>query len=377
MRLRAPDEPILPRSPGWVALRSALLTLMWIAYYAALPLISLSAAAVAFYTAPLFIALLARLVLGEAVGPTRWLGIVLGFAGVLIVLRPGADTFSPAALLPVLAAMFYAVAAIVTRARCLGERPLSLALGLNVGLLVAGVLAPLIMSLAPPSAADATAHPFLFGPWAPMGIREWALMAALALLMVCFGTGVAMAYQVAPAAVIGAFDYTYVAFAVLWSYLVFGDQPDALAVAGMALIAIGGVLVAGVRLGRPRSRAGEVAHPQPGTCRDRRDACDRADAGGRPHRAPGRGHRHRAAAARCRDGRRRLVCAGDRQSSRAAARHPRGLCARRLRRGHGQHFRLGPPPLGAGGAWRPDARAAAPGGRDRARGGSAGWRTGR
>jgi len=249
MRLRAPGDPILPRSLGWVALRSALLTLMWIAYYAALPLISLSAAAVAFYTAPLFIALLARLVIGEAVGPTRWLGIVLGFAGVLIVLRPGADTFSPAVLLPVLAAMFYAVAAIVTRARCLGERPLSLALGLNAGLLVAGVLAPLIMSLAPPSAADATAHPFLFGPWASMGTREWALMAALALLMVCFGTGVAMAYQVAPAAVIGAFDYTYVAFAVLWSYLVFGDQPDALAVAGMALIAIGGVLVAGVRLG--------------------------------------------------------------------------------------------------------------------------------
>ena len=248
MRLRAPGDPILPRSLGWVALRSALLTLMWIAYYAALPLISLSAAAVAFYTAPLFIALLARLVIGEAVGPTRWLGIVLGFAGVLIVLRPGADTFSPAVLLPILAAMFYAVAAIVTRARCLGERPLSLALGLNVGLLVAGVLAPLIMSLAPPSAADATAHPFLFGPWASMGTREWALMAALALLMVCFGTGVAMAYQVAPAAVIGAFDYTYVAFAVLWSYLVFGDQPDALAVAGMALIAMGGVLVAGVRL---------------------------------------------------------------------------------------------------------------------------------
>lgn len=231
MRLRAPGQPVLPRSPGWVALRSALLTLMWIAYYAALPLISLAAAAVAFYTAPLFIALLARLVLGEPVGLPRWLGIVLGFAGVLIVLRPGADTFSAAALLPVLAATLYALAAIVTRARCLDERPLSLALGLNLGLLAAGLLASAVLAGVPAPAEQAAAHPFLFGPWAAMGGHEWLVMAVLALLMVCFGTGVAMAYQTAPASVIGAFDYAYVAFAVLWSYLIFGERPTPLAVA--------------------------------------------------------------------------------------------------------------------------------------------------
>ena len=127
---------------------------MWIAYYAALPLISLSAAAVAFYTAPLFMALLSRSLIGEPVGPLRWLGIVLGFVGVLIVLRPGGDTFSAAALLPVLAALFYALAAIVTRARCAGERPLVLALGLNLGLLVAGLIASAGLSLFPPSDAS-------------------------------------------------------------------------------------------------------------------------------------------------------------------------------------------------------------------------------
>jgi drug/metabolite transporter (DMT)-like permease len=78
----APRDTVMPRSLGWVGLRSVLLVLMWIAYYAALPSISLSAAAVAFYTAPLFIALLSRALAGEAVGPVRWAGIVLGFAGV-------------------------------------------------------------------------------------------------------------------------------------------------------------------------------------------------------------------------------------------------------------------------------------------------------
>ena len=244
LRTRAPFRSLRPKGLGWVRLRSLLLVLMWVAYFAALPFISLPTAEVAFYTAPLFIALLARTVTGEFVGPVRWSGIVLGFAGVLVVLRPGTDEFSAAALLPVLAAVLYAAAAIVTRARCAGERALVLALGLNVGLLAAGVLATAALSLVPPPAGVASGYPFLFGGWAAMGGREWALMALLAALMVAFGTGVAMAYQPAPAALVGTFDYAYVAFAVIWSYLLFAELPDAGAVAGMALIAAAGVLVA-------------------------------------------------------------------------------------------------------------------------------------
>lgn len=254
MRLSAPGEPILPRALGWVALRSGLLTLMWIAYYAALPLISLSAAAVAFYTAPLFIALLARLLIGEMVGSWRWLGIVLGFTGVLVVIRPSADAFAPPVLLPILAALLYALAAIITRARCQTERPLALALGLNVGLLVAGVLVPSTLTALPLSAAHLAAQPFLFGTWAAMDFSGWLLMTVLALLMVGFGTGVAMAYQLAPAAVIGAFDYSYVVFAVLWSFFLLGEVPDAGTVLGIALITGGGALVAGLRFSPPSAR---------------------------------------------------------------------------------------------------------------------------
>ena len=104
------------------------------------------------------------------------------------------------------------------------------------------------------------AQPFLFGPWAVMGGREWALMALLALLMVAFGTGVAMAYQIAPAALIGTFDYSYVVFAVLWSYLLFAERPDTASVAGLVLIAAAGVLVAG----RPR---GPTLQPAAATLR--------------------------------------------------------------------------------------------------------------
>jgi drug/metabolite transporter (DMT)-like permease len=125
-------------------------------------------------------------------------------------------------LLPILAALLYALAAIITRARCRGERALNLAIGLNLGLLMAGALVPSALTALPLSAAQLAAHPFLFGAWAPMDLGGWLLMTTLALLMLGFGTGVAMAYQLAPAAVVGAFDYSYVVFAVLWSALLLG-----------------------------------------------------------------------------------------------------------------------------------------------------------
>ena len=188
---------------GWVGLRSALLVLMWIAYYAALPLISLSAAAVAFYTAPLFIALLSRPLTGEPVGPTRWLGIVLGFAG-----RPDraaarcGDTFSPAALLPVLAALLYALAAIVTRARCADERPLVAGARASISACsLAGAAGDRGSVAGPPRPPSACGPPV---PVRPLGrrwaSRDWALMAAAGAADGGFGTGVAMAYQIAPAA---------------------------------------------------------------------------------------------------------------------------------------------------------------------------------
>ncbi|HXQ41665.1 MAG TPA: EamA family transporter, partial [Candidatus Udaeobacter sp.] len=117
---------ILPKSPAWALLRSALLAAMWVAFYAALPILSLSTVAAAYYSGPLFIALFSALLTGEPVGIRRWAAIAVGFAGVLVIVRPGSEAFSWLTLLPVLSAVFYALAAVVTRARCAEENPLAL-----------------------------------------------------------------------------------------------------------------------------------------------------------------------------------------------------------------------------------------------------------
>ncbi len=218
-----------------------LIVLMWTAYYAALPFMSLSVAATALYTTPLFIALFSAVLIGEPVGARRWLGIFVGFVGVLVILRPTADGFSSVALLPVLAAIFYALAAVVTRSKCADEDSLSVAMGLNLCLVLTGTVG--VVSIMFLSSAENQAFPFLQSPWVAMSAKTMAIMALLGILLVAESIWVAKAYQIAPAAIIGTFDYSYLVFAVFWGFVFFSDVPDMLTVLGIGLILAAGWLV--------------------------------------------------------------------------------------------------------------------------------------
>lgn len=239
-----------PGSGGWAALRSLLLAFMYIAIYAGVPVLSLPVIAAALYTGPLFIALFAALLLGEPVGARRWAAIGLGFLGVLAILRPGTEAFTPLALVPVAAALLYALAAIVTRAKCAEDSPLVLALALNYALLAVGAAATGALLALPPVPWD---YPFLLGPWIPMGGREWGVILVLGLLIVGIGVGLAKAYQSAAPALIATFDYSYLLFAAFWGYVLFAERPDAPTLLGMVMIAAAGALA--VRPGRRPIRA--------------------------------------------------------------------------------------------------------------------------
>lgn len=237
---------LAPKSVTWIALRSALLTAMWIAYYLALPLLPLAIAAAAYYTLPLFIVAFAALFGGEIVGRSQWAGVVLGFVGIVLVLRPGGDAFDWAAVLPILAAILYALAMILTRTKCRNEHPITLALGLNATFIIVGFMGLLIGVFLPIEVAG-----FLSPDWMHMGLIEWRTTAILAGLILVASVGTAVAYQAAPASTVGTFDFAYVGFALIWGALFFGERPDNIALVGIGLIVLAGVLA--VR--RPRLQA--------------------------------------------------------------------------------------------------------------------------
>jgi drug/metabolite transporter (DMT)-like permease len=242
VRIYRCGDPIMPRHFAWTLLRSMVLVIMWVFYFAALPHIDFAVAAAAFYTLPIFITLFAALFLGEKISPPGWLAVAIGFSGTMLILQPQADDFNTWSLLPLVSAVLYAVAMILTRSKCRAEKATVLSLWMNICFVVVGAMAMLCLALWEPAADTVALNPFLFGAWTPMWLDEWRTMGILAIAILTGSIGAAVAYQRGPAATVAIFDFSYVAFAAILGYVVFAEIPGNLVAVGILLIVAAGII---------------------------------------------------------------------------------------------------------------------------------------
>jgi drug/metabolite transporter (DMT)-like permease len=240
----APVLPVLwwlarrngPRAFGslfWVVVRSALLVAMWLSYYSALPLIQLSLAAAAYYTSPILITVIASALARQWPAANVLIAIFLGFAGVVLILRPDTSGFEVATLLPLLAAFLYASAMVLTSRKCRDDDPFALALALNIAFIFAGAGLGLF---------SGKEGAFIFGPWQSLDLTLIGVVAALASVILIGSVGAAIAYQNGPPATVAAFDYSYLVFSLFWGALFFGEWPVGFALAGITIIVTAGFL---------------------------------------------------------------------------------------------------------------------------------------
>ncbi len=229
--------------PWLHAVRGLLGLLSFTTYYmaiAALPLATVTAVA---FAAPLFVTALSALVLGEPVDRRRWRAVLVGFVGVLVVLRPGAAAFEPAALLAVLSALCYAVSQTITRQ--LG-RTHSGAIIVLTATLVAAVVAGASGLIARGGGRGAGLHPslaFLVRGWV---LPPWGALGRMTLCGLIAGVGIyclTQAYRVAPASTVAPFEYIMIGWAVLWGYVFWGDVPGPSTLIGVATTVGAGVYV--------------------------------------------------------------------------------------------------------------------------------------
>ncbi|MEM7530192.1 MAG: DMT family transporter [Pseudomonadota bacterium] len=218
---------------GWAVVRSALLVLMWLSYYSALPLMPLSLAAAAYYTGPLFIVALVAVVARRRPSARAILAIATGFVGVLFIIRPDTSGIDIGMLLPIIAAILYACAMVLTSAKCRSDDPLFLALVLHVTFIFSGAVLGLL------SGRDGS---FVFGPWQTLDLRLLTTVAALAVLILIGSVGAAIAYQKGPPNTIAAFDYSYLVFSLIWGGLFFAELPTAIGFVGILIIVASGIL---------------------------------------------------------------------------------------------------------------------------------------
>lgn len=227
----------------WVVLRSLFITGTFLAFYAAIPFLSLSTVGAANYIAPIFVTLLSAYAISEPVRPLGWLGVLVGFAGVIVLLQPGTDAFSAWALLPVLGAACYALAHIITRTKCQDVPLAAIALSQNSVMLLAGLAVSLAILSAQPQGSLFEAYPYIFATWSAVDAADWAVLAVLAGFSICLAMMLAGAYKAAPPAVVATFEYSYLVFVAAWDVLFFGTALSAATVIGMVMIIAAGLLV--------------------------------------------------------------------------------------------------------------------------------------
>ncbi|MDH5579891.1 MAG: DMT family transporter [Betaproteobacteria bacterium] len=217
----------------WHVVRGLMFCAMTGGNFWALQYLQLTVTASIFFTVPILIALMSAPLLGERMDARRWAAILAGFAGVLVIVRPGSAAFHPAMLLSMGNAVLYAAFNLMTRK-------------------LAAYDSPETIQFLPAVVASVVLAPFALAVWAsPPGAFEWLL---LCLMGVLGGTGhylLAVAHRYAPASMLAPFLYQQILYMAAFGYLVFGSVPDAAVWIGAAIVVASGLyLFARERRGR-------------------------------------------------------------------------------------------------------------------------------
>ncbi|HVI89077.1 MAG TPA: DMT family transporter [Dongiaceae bacterium] len=224
-------------------------------YFLSYKLLPLSDAVALSLSSPIFMTVMAIPLLGEKVGPRRWAAVCVGFVGVLIMTRPGAGVFAVAAMVPLVAAVFYDLAMVTVR-RMAAERSGTVAFYFTVIACMAGL----------------ATIPFGRADWAGYGLGPWSWPDGKDLLvLVVIGTmgGVGQilltnAFRMAPMSVVAPFDYTALVYAFILGYFCFAEVPDAyLIIGGLTVVGSGLYIVHREAVTARERRRAEITTPAP------------------------------------------------------------------------------------------------------------------
>ncbi len=216
-------EIVRMRNPRAHLLRGAMLACMTAMNFWALQYLQLAETAAIQFSVPVLIAVMSAYLLRERLSLQRWAAIFAGFAGVMLVIRPGSQAFHPALLLSVINAVLYAAFNLLTRRLAATESPFALQL-------VSAFVAALALA------------PFALAQWQwPTSPVVWGVVLLTGLMGGLGHLLVAIAHRYGSAAILGPFLYQQILYMTLWGWLLFHQVPDAFVIAGAVVVVLSGL----------------------------------------------------------------------------------------------------------------------------------------
>ncbi|MGI9319188.1 MAG: DMT family transporter [bacterium] len=224
--IKLSGRPLFPRRAfsRWNGLRALCECCATVCFITGLTLLPIAIASTLVWTTPMMLTLAAAFLLKENVSTGRWLAVLVGFAGVLLVTNPFGESFSPAMLLPLLAAVFVTARDLTTRRIEANVDSLYIVLTTLTTVTVVGFLMALF-------------------DWRPVTLTRTGWLALSALLLGLGFLCQITAVRKGELSFIAPFSYTGILVAVFWGYMVWQQWPSNLTFAGIALIVGSGMYI--------------------------------------------------------------------------------------------------------------------------------------
>ena len=236
--MRDPNPGTLrPANPGWVATRTVAALATGISAFYAFSVLPLAQVYTIIFAAPLLITILAIPILGEKVRIRRWIAVIVGLAGVLVVLRPGTTELTLGHLAALMAAVASSLASVIVRKIGPDERPVVLMLFPMLGnFVLMGALLPLV--------------------YQPMPLSHLAAIAGMSVLGYLGGLAIIQAYKLGEAVVVAPMQYSQIIWAAIFGALLFDETLDLNTMIGAGIIIASGIYIvfreAGLKTGSQR-----------------------------------------------------------------------------------------------------------------------------
>ena len=211
-------------NPKLQFLRGLILLIANICFFYSISIISLAKALTLAFIAPLIVTACSPFFLGEKVGYRRWLAVIIGFVGTLVVIRPGFVEINLASIAALITGIMYGFYLIITRKLSSSDNPL-------LTLLLTGVVGAIIISLIMPIV------------WVQPSLTQWSLMAAVGIFACIGHFFLILSLKYADASKLAPFSYFEIITNIIIGYYFFGDFPDKWTFFGLLIIVSAGIYI--------------------------------------------------------------------------------------------------------------------------------------
>ena len=217
-------QVVLPPAAPTQFLRATMILAATLSFVISVRYLPLANAVAILYIYPFLVALLSPWILAERAGPATWLGVVGGFIGILIVMRPDLGVINVGTIAAITTGVFYAFHIIVTRK-------------------LANAAPALVSNTFMALVAMALISPLAWAWWQPVSLNQAAVLFVMGAINAVSHLLIISAFARASAPALAPFTYTEIVAAVVWGFLFFAEIPDAITFIGIAVIIASGVMV--------------------------------------------------------------------------------------------------------------------------------------